>query len=133
MYASFPDHQVIYIEHVTNEGTRHVTRDMAADIKSSFKFRAFDEDLHVDVTEESADMFVDQTASCNVINAKGLVERTEVIPTSCFYHGNVRGHKDSVVTMSTCNGLVSVRFLIFQIGVDVMNKYYTLLHNSLTL
>ena len=70
-----------------------------------FKIRAFDEDIYVDVTK-AEESFTSQSTTCVYLEENGM-ETEEAIPRGCYYEGTVQGAENSMVSLSTCAGIVS--------------------------
>ena len=104
---SVPEYQIVHVEHLTSVKTsRHVTRDNIMEEAAVFKIRAFNEDIHVEVNK-AEESFTNQATTCVYLEADGT-EREEAIPRGCYYEGKVQGVEQSMVSVSTCAGIVSV-------------------------
>ena len=99
-----PEYEIIYPKYVTDDVTRGICSDAIVGDSLNINIDAFGNNLKLVVHQDSS-LFSED------FYAEKIQENGQPVPlsvrTDCFYTGEVESEPDSMISLSTCSGLVS--------------------------
>ncbi|XP_022101897.1 zinc metalloproteinase-disintegrin-like atrase-B [Acanthaster planci] len=101
-----PEYEIVYPEYVTADTKRSVDRSAIAASYLDVYVDAFGETLHM--TVEHDDSGIKTGLEAEYFTDEGIIK--EFVQTDCIYTGKVVGEGDSLVSVTTCEGLMAIAY-----------------------
>ncbi|XP_022101799.1 A disintegrin and metalloproteinase with thrombospondin motifs 10-like [Acanthaster planci] len=101
-----PEYEIVYPEYATDDMKRSVGRSAIAALSLDVYVDAFGETLHM--TVERDDSGIKPGLEVEYYTDEGII--TEPVQTDCIYTGKVVGEADSLVSATTCEGLMAIAY-----------------------